>query len=203
MTSISNKIKKIWIETFDLIAFLVFVFGIILFIRLFIWTPYTVVWSSMLPTFEQGDRIVVEKISQRFWTLKRGDVIVFVPPGKNIPFIKRIIGLPWETVKFVDNTTYICNDTTQTGTIQSRNGQNCFALQEDYLAPETRTVPQKGRDEFPVENGYFVMGDNRGHTTDSLHCFHAECFKWAGYVVPNNYMIGRVLVRLLPSWKTF
>ena len=203
MANFLTKVKKIWLESFDLIVFLIFVFGIILFVRLFVGTPYTVVGYSMASSFEPGDWIVVEKISQRFWTLKRGDVIVFVPPGKNIPFIKRIIGLPWETVKFVDNATYICNDEIQTGTIQSRNGHYCFALKEDYIAPDARTVPQEGRDEFPVENGYFVMGDNRGNTTDSLHCFHAKCYKWANYLVPNNYMIGKVFLRLLPDWKTF
>lgn len=157
----------------------------------------------MMPTFQQWDWIIVEKITQRFWTLERGDIIVFVPPSRDIPFIKRIIGLPWETVKFVDNHTYICNDQTTTGTVQSKNGQYCFQLSEEYLDEATETIPQPGWDEFKVENWYFAMGDNRGHTTDSLHCFSHQCYKWANYVVPNNYMIGKVLVRILPNLKVF
>ena len=48
----------------------------------------------MAPNFEENDFIIVDKITPRFSTLNRGDVIVFVPPGKTIPYIKRIIGLP-------------------------------------------------------------------------------------------------------------
>lgn len=203
MNNLRNKIKKIWFETFDLLAFLVLVLGIILFIRFFVGTPYTVVGYSMMPSFSQGDRIIVEKITQRFWTLQRGDVIVFVPPGRDIPFIKRIIGLPGETVKIVDNQTYICNDQTENSDIQSRNGRNCFKLDESYLAEGAETIPQDGRDEFNVENGYFAMGDNRWHTTDSLHCFQYQCFKGANYVVPKNYMIWKVVVRLFPSFTSF
>lgn len=156
-----------------------------------------------MPTFEQGDRIIVEKITQRFWTLKRGDIIVFVPPWRDIPFIKRIIGLPWETVKFVDNKTYICTNENTPTEIQSKSGEYCTLLDESYLIDWVQTIPQQGWDEFKVENWYFTMGDNRGHTTDSLHCFHPECYQGANYVVPNNYMIGKVLVRLFPGFKTF
>jgi len=62
-----DKLLKFSLDTFDLIVFLVLVFWIILFIRLFIWTPYTVVGVSMMPTFESNDWIIVEKITQRFW----------------------------------------------------------------------------------------------------------------------------------------
>jgi signal peptidase I len=48
----------------------------------------------MSPTFEENDFIVVDKITPRFGQLERGDIIVFVPPGKSVPYIKRIIGLP-------------------------------------------------------------------------------------------------------------
>lgn len=203
MSLFKQKILKFWLDAFDLVAFLVLVFWIILFIRFFIGTPYTVVGVSMMPTFESNDRIIVEKLSQRFWSLKRGQIIVFVPPGKEIPYIKRIIGLPGETVKFVDNQTYICNDQTENSDIQSRNGRNCFKLDESYLAEGAETIPQDGRDEFNVENGYFAMGDNRWHTTDSLHCFQYQCFKGANYVVPKNYMIWKVVVRLFPSFTSF
>lgn len=203
MTSIKQKILKFWLESFDLIAFLVLVFGIILFIRFFVGTPYTVVGVSMLPTFESSDWIIVEKLTQRFWTLKRGQIVVFVPPWKEIPYIKRIIWLPWETVKFVDNQTYICNDQTLSGEIQASNGQYCFKLNEDYLYPWVETIPQWEKTEFKVSNWYFVMGDNRGHTSDSLSCFWQRCYQWANYLVPYDYLIWRVVVRLFPTFTSF
>ena len=203
MVNWKRKITKWALDGFDLVVFLVFVLGIILFIRFFVGTPYTVVGYSMNPTFDQGDRIFVEKITQRFWTLARGDVSVFVPPGKNIPFIKRIIGLPGETVKFVDNQTYICNDTTPESNIKAKNRQSCFKLDETYLNSGAETIPQQWRDEFQVNWWYFAMGDNRGHTTDSLHCFSHQCYKGANYVVPNNYMIGRVMFRVFPKAAMF
>jgi signal peptidase I len=63
----------------------------------------------MAPTFSENDFIVVDKITPRFGNLKRGDIIVFVPPGKTIPYIKRVIGLPGETVKLIDNAVLICD----------------------------------------------------------------------------------------------
>lgn len=157
----------------------------------------------MNPTFDQGDRIFVEKITQRFGTLQRGDVIVFVPPGKTIPFIKRIIGLPGETVKFVDNQTYICNEEVEESTVKAKNGNSCFKLDESYLKSGAETIPQEWWDEFEIKGWYFAMWDNRGHTTDSLHCFSHQCYRGANYVVPNNYMIGRVMFRVFPKAQMF
>ncbi|MEI8092498.1 MAG: signal peptidase I [bacterium] len=59
--------------------------------RFFVANPYTVVGASMAPTFAENDFIVVDKVTPRFGNLQRGDVIVFVPPGKSIPYIKRVI----------------------------------------------------------------------------------------------------------------
>ena len=198
-----EKLLKFWLDAFDLIVFLILVFWIILFIRLFIWTPYTVVGVSMMPTFESNDWIIVEKITQRFWNLERGDVVVFVPQWKDIPYIKRIIGLPGETVKFVDNKTYICNDETSESEIQAENGQYCYKLEENYTYPDVETIPQGEKTEFEVTNGYFVMGDNRGHTSDSLSCFSRQCYQWANYLVSDQYMIGKVMVRLFPKFTVF
>jgi peptidase S24-like len=66
MVNWKRKITKWALDGFDLVVFLIFVLGIILFIRFFVGTPYTVVGYSMNPTFDQGDRIFVEKITQRF-----------------------------------------------------------------------------------------------------------------------------------------
>lgn len=203
MSWFKQKVIKFGLDIFDLVVFLILVFWIILFIRFFVGTPYTVVGASMMPTFESSDWIIVEKITQRFWTLQRGDIIVFVPPGKNIPFIKRIIGLPWETVKFINNQTYICNDEVAYTEIQSENGKYCFQLSEDYLYEWVETRPQWQKTEFEVSNGYFVMGDNRGHTSDSLSCFWRACYQWANYLVPDNYLIGKVMVRVFPNFKAF
>jgi signal peptidase I len=76
---------------FDLIAFLVLVFGIILCIRFFIATPYTVIGSSMMPNIADKDRIIVQKLTQNFSSFQRGDIIVFVAPDKTQPYVKRII----------------------------------------------------------------------------------------------------------------
>ena len=198
-----NRILKFWLDTFDLLVFLILVFWIILFIRLFIGTPYTVVWVSMMPTFESNDWIIVEKITQRFWNFERWDVVVFVPQWKDIPYIKRIIWLPWETVKFVDNKTYICNNTTPDSEIKSEDWKNCFKLNESYTYPEAETIPQWDKTEFEVTNWYFVMWDNRWHTSDSLSCFSRQCYQWANYLVSDQYMIGRVMVRLFAKFTTF
>lgn len=78
-------------DIFDIVAFLVFIIGIVLCIRLLVFTPFSVVGLSMYPTFQEGDFIIVDKITPNFGTLKRGDIVVFVPPGKDIPYIKRVI----------------------------------------------------------------------------------------------------------------
>lgn len=84
-------IRNFLLDLFDVVAFLVFVGGIVLFIRFFIFNPYSVVGASMEPTFHENDFIIVDKITPRYGELRRGDVIVFVPPGKDIPYIKRVV----------------------------------------------------------------------------------------------------------------
>ena len=204
MSSFRKKHAKFRAEVFDLLVFLILVFGIVLFIRLFIATPYTVIWSSMVPNFYQKDRIIVEKITQRFGTFERWDVIVFVAPGKTSPYIKRIIWLPWETVLFEDGSVYICSDNIPAGSlIKDSEWNNCELLPEPYLSEWIRTNAVCGKDEFKIKSGYFVMWDNRWRTTDSLCCFWIQCYDWANYVVPDNYLIGKVWVRLYPEYTKF
>jgi signal peptidase I len=83
--------------------------GVVLFIRFFIFNPFTVVGESMEPRFHDGDFIIVDKITPRLGKLERGDIIVFVPESRDVPFIKRIIGLPGEEVKIRDNNVLICS----------------------------------------------------------------------------------------------
>ena len=195
-----KKSTVLFAEIYDLFAFFVLTIWIILFIRFFIFTPYTVVGSSMYPTFKDWDRIIVEKFTQNFSTFARGDVIIFVPPEKKIPYIKRVIAFPGETVLVKNQKVYICSkDITTRIVVQSQEGLNCEQLDESYLPQGVITEAACGQNEFKVEWWYFAMGDNRGHTTDSLCCFWIQCFEGANFVVPNNLILWKARVRLYPD----
>ncbi len=189
--------KDFLLDIFDIISFLVFVWGIVLFIRFFLFNPYTVVWESMEPTFHQQDFIIVDKISSKIWGIKRWDIVVFVPPGKDAPYIKRIIWLPGETVKILSGDIFICDD--------SKKWSECQELEEPYLKDSVFTSTKKcGIKEFKVTTwSYFVLGDNRDHSTDSRCCFGIGCYGNSNYLVPRNYIIGKVSFRLLPKWGSF
>lgn len=87
----NSPIKVLLLELFDLLSYVVFVGGIVFFIRFFLINPFNVVGMSMYPTIHDKDFILVDKISHRFTEYKRGDIIVFVPPQKTDPYVKRII----------------------------------------------------------------------------------------------------------------
>ncbi|MDX2214703.1 MAG: signal peptidase I [Oculatellaceae cyanobacterium bins.114] len=133
--------------------------------------------ESMRPTLEVNDRLIIEKVSYYFYTPQRGDIIVFRPtdrlrqanPSLKDAFIKRVIGLPGETVAV-------------------RNGQvfiNDQPIAENYtFAPPDYTW---GPEVVP-ENSYLVLGDNRNNSYDS----HFWGF------VPRENIIGRAVVRFWP-----
>lgn len=186
-------IKIFLLDLLDLVSFLVFVTGIVLFIRFFVFNPYSVVWASMEPNFHQGDFIIVDKVTPKFGSFKRGDIIVFVPKGKEVPYIKRIIGMPGETVKLGDNQIRICNG----------SGDACTVLPESYLPKNYTTEARCGKDSFAISaKAYFAMGDHRGHSTDSSCCFGVICGSGSNYQVYPEDIIGKVALRIFPSFST-
>lgn len=189
-------LKYFFMELFDLVSFLVFVGWIVLFIRFFIFNPYTVVWQSMEPTFDEKDFIIVDKITPKINHFKRWDVVVFVPQWKEVPYIKRVIGLPWETVKLSDDKVLVCKS--------SISWQSCSQLDESYLPKDEVTKAACGISEFIVTSwSYFVLWDNRNHSTDSRCCFGLWCYSGASYLVSENDIIWKVYVRIFPNFQKF
>ncbi len=130
--------------------------GVVIFILLQTTVQsFIVIGSSMRPNFEPGQRLLVSKISYRVGEPQRGDVIVFLPPNDDIDYIKRIIGMPGDTVKVDDMTVYV----------------NGVALDEPYI----NSAPQYHVKEKQVPaDSYFVLGDNRNNSNDSHNGWFAE-----------------------------
>src|SRR5690554_1503799 len=143
-------LKKLTEFFLDIIEVIVFAIAIFLFIYLLVLQPHKIKGSSMEPNFPDGEFLLTDKVTYRFREPERGDVVVFEAPGANgDEFIKRIIGLPGDTVSVMDNSVYI-------------NGQR---LDEPYLA-DSLPIPSgmflKDGSTFTVPaNNYIVMGDNR------------------------------------------
>jgi signal peptidase I len=118
-------------------------------VRVYIVQPYRVEMTSMYDTLKPNDLVLVDKVSYRLHLPRRGDVVVFVPPNDPTEkYIKRVIGLPGETVLVHDNRVYI-------------DGK---PLSEPYLhSPMLSEFPET---EVP-EDYIFVMGDNRSVSLDS------------------------------------
>lgn len=134
--------------------------------------------SSMAPALESGDVLLVEKLTPRLGRLKRFDVIVFsYRYRKNQYYTKRIIALPGETIQIVDGNILI-------------DGQ---ILLEDF---GTEPIEKGKRASEPVtlgENEYFVLGDNRNHSSDSRD--------WDIGNLKREEILGRVFFRIWPLFK--
>ncbi|MEZ4671488.1 MAG: signal peptidase I [Anaerolineae bacterium] len=130
---------------------------------------------SMFPTLMEGQRLLISRVSFLFGEPQRGNIVVFEAPGAlpaDPPLIKRLIGLPGETLEFRDQTVYV-------------DGQQ---LLEPYLN-EACTIINCGDDLWKLEaDEYFLMGDNRNHSRDS-RVFGP---------VTREHLVGRAIVRWWP-----
>lgn len=133
-----------------------FALGIFVVVYLFFFQVGVVNGTSSYPTIADGERFVTDKISYRFYSPAKGDfVVINSPKNNNIDLIKRIVGLPGETIMISDGSIFL-------------NGK---LLTEDYLQPGIKTfsesfLSEKMPYEIPINN-YFVLGDNRSHSSDS------------------------------------
>ena len=126
--------------------------------------------SSMEPNFHEGQRLLVNKAIYKFADPKRGDVVIFHAPGNlNGDYIKRVIGLPGDTVEIEDSAVYI----------------NGTRLVEPYI----KNPPKYTFEEQEIPDGeYFVLGDNRNNSNDSHR----------GWLVPRENIIGKAWISTWP-----
>jgi signal peptidase I len=150
--------------------------AIVIPVRAFIMEPYFVRGESMEPNFSNSDYLIIERFSYRFSEPKRGEVIVFrAPQYQTQKYIKRIIGLPGETIAFQDGTIEVV---TEDGTT--------LILDESPYLPSSFSS-----DDMEVtlrEDEYFVLGDNRIASFDSR--------AWG--VLPEENILGRVVLKVWP-----
>ena len=148
-----QKKRRMILNIVEIAAYLIMAILIIKFVPKYVMERVSVEGESMMETLHDGDQLIGEKLSVRFNNLKRYDIIYFAPKGnhKSVDFIKRIIGLPGETIYIVDSVVYV----------NGRPLQEDFAREADFLAYTAASPITLAEDEF------FVMGDNRNHSTDS------------------------------------
>ncbi|WP_026651128.1 signal peptidase I [Butyrivibrio proteoclasticus] len=168
--------KKVLKEIFNTIVYLACIFVLTFLFITFIAQRTEVSGSSMEPTLHNEDSLLVDKLSYRFSDPKRFDIVIFpYKYGNKQYFIKRVIGLPGETVRIDES-----------GNIYI-NGQ---VLSENYGA-EVILEPGRAIEEITLgEDEYFVMGDNRNHSMDSRDPSVGN--------VQKEDIIGKAFIRIFP-----
>ncbi|MBI3385507.1 signal peptidase I [Candidatus Gottesmanbacteria bacterium] len=175
-----DLIKRAVAAIFDFLQSIVVVMAILVMIYLFVMSPQEIKGASMEPSFFNGEFILTNKILYKVLDPHRGDVVIFkAPTDKEIDYIKRIIGLPGDTVLLKDNKVYV----------------NGTPVQEPYLRPETvifgGSFLREGQQVTVPLGKYFVMGDNRPHSSDSREF---------GLIAKEDF-IGKAILRYWPFTK--
>jgi signal peptidase I len=166
--------KKVLWSVFEVLETVVIAVAAVFIVRSFIAQPFLVSGSSMEPTFNNGNYLLVDELTYDFRSPERGEVIVFkYPNDPNTYFIKRVIGLPGETVSIKNNQIDV------TGKDGTQILHESYIVQKTDMADSVRTL---GNDE------YFVMGDNRNFSFDSRN--------WGP--LPKGDIVGVVRFRLWP-----
>ena len=167
-------VKSIIGFVMEIMETVVFVGSLFIVVYLFILQPNQIKGASMEPTFYNGNYIFTSKVTYKIRTPKRGDIVVFYSPkNHDIEFIKRIIGIPGDTILIENNEIYV-------------NGN---ILNEQYISAKTTLIPgnfaQEGVPIEVLENHYFVMGDNRPRSSDSREFG----------TIPTDSIVGQVFYR--------
>ena len=163
--------RAVWELVHDLSVAVLFCFFLITFVA----QAFRVQGTSMLPLLEDSERIIVNKFVYRFHPIQRGDVVVFwYPKDPSVSFIKRVVGLPGETVELRQGVLFV----------------NGIRVSEDYVSTRFRDDESYPPREVP-RGYYFVLGDHRNSSNDSR--------TWGE--VPERYIYGKAYLRFWPLSK--
>ena len=171
-----TDMNKYFSFVFEVVKITVIALLIVLPLRYFLFQPFFVNGQSMEPNFSQNDYLIIDEMSYRLGDPERGDIVVFkYPEDPSKRFIKRVIGLPGETVD-VSNGQVIIN---------GKDGSKVLD-ETGYLPYNVFTT---GNVKISMrEDEYFVMGDNRAVSFDSR--------SWG--ILPRKNIIGKVFLRVWP-----
>lgn len=162
----------------DFLVVTVISLAVVFFIRTYIAQPFVVSGASMEPAFQSGEYLIVDQLTYKLEEPKRGDVVIFkYPEFPSKFFIKRIIGLPGETVHIEGETI----------TIKKVDSDEFIEIKE----PEIDFKSENFGETVLSDDQYFVMGDNRAASLDSR--------SWGP--LDSEFLIGRAFIRLLPINK--
>ena len=160
----------------EILRFSIIALIIVIPIRMFIAQPFIVSGASMEDTFRNNEYLIVDQISYHINSPNRGDVVIFrYPQDPSKFFIKRVIGVPGDTVTVEGDQVIISNESLPGGVL----------LDEPYVS---RMSPNSFSTEVLGEREYYVMGDNRDESSDSR--------VWG--VLQEEHIIGRAFLRLFP-----
>jgi len=166
-------------SAWEFVKFFLIAALIVIPIRLWVAQPFIVSGASMLPNFENGEYLIIDEFSYHFREPQRGEVIIFrFPHDTSKFFIKRVIGLPNETIVIDNNQIFIYNEIHTNGML----------IEENYLPGK---ISMNDQTTTLKENEFFVMGDNRQMSSDSRI--------WGA--LTENFIIGRAWLRLWPFTK--
>lgn len=174
----SNKSNKIIREIFSWISSILVAFILSFFILKFCIVNARVPSPSMVNTINVNDRFIANRLSYLFSEPERFDIVVFkYPDDEEILYVKRIIGLPGETVEIIDGKVYI-NGSTE-------------PLRDDFI-PEPMAEDRGNFGPYEVPEGhYFMLGDNRNHSEDSRY--------WQNKFVEKDKILGKAIFKYYPK----
>ncbi|MEI7604295.1 MAG: signal peptidase I [bacterium] len=178
IVKIKEKLSRFIKSFFESIQLMITALALVVVIG-FVVQPTTVIGSSMSPTLESGEILIVEKVSTTVNNINRGDVITF-SETTNKDLVKRVIGLPGDRVKISEGKVYV----------------NDQIIPEVYLSVENRIVPlgtffSEGQEKTVPAGSFMVLGDNRKNSLDS---------RYIGFI-NKSQVIGKVWIAMWPLDK--